>query len=103
MMISTGEEVEVRTYKRLTPLIKQDKAVQSLENVEPGDCIVCFSKQDIYSVSRGLERLGVECAVIYGSLPPGTKLAMSEKFNDPLDPCKVRQQHLSVNKFSFSV
>ncbi len=88
-MISTGEEVEVRTYKRLTDLVVCDEAVQNLSNVQPGDCIVCFSKQDIYSVSRGLERLGVECAVIYGSLPPGTKLAMAEKFNDPHDPCKV--------------
>ena len=33
--------------------------------------------------------LGVECAVIYGTLPPNTKLAMAEKFNDPNEPCKV--------------
>ena len=58
-------------------------AVESLQNVMPGDCIVCFNKQDIYSVSRGLERLGKEAAVIYGSLPPNTKLAMSQRFNDP--------------------
>ncbi len=44
-MISTGEEVEVRTYKRLTELIVEDKAVESLNKVQPGDCIVCFSKQ----------------------------------------------------------
>ena len=111
MMISTGEEVEVRSYKRLTDLVIQDEAVQSLANVQPGDCIVCFSKQvspiklgniwakhierlsssaqDIYAVSRGLERMGVDCAVIYGSLPPGAKLGMAAKFNDPDDPCKV--------------
>ena len=52
-------------------------------------CIVCFSKQDIYAVSRGLERLGKDCAVIYGSLPPGTKLAMAERFNDPRHSCKI--------------
>ena len=45
--------------------------------------------QDIYAVSRGLERMGVDCAVIYGSLPPGAKLGMAAKFNDPDDPCKV--------------
>ena len=89
MMISTGEEVEVRSYKRLTDLVIQDEAVQSLNNIQPGDCIVCFSKQDIYAVSRGLERMGVDCAVIYGSLPPGAKLGMAAKFNDPDDPCKV--------------
>ena len=51
MMISTGEEVEVRSYKRLTDLVIQDEAVQSLANVQPGDCIVCFSKQ--VSLSSG--------------------------------------------------
>lgn len=89
LMISTGEEVEVRNYKRLTELVVQDEAVRSLERVQPGDCIVCFSKQQIYAVSQGLEQLGIECAVIYGSLPPGPKLAMADKFNDPGDPCKV--------------
>jgi hypothetical protein len=44
-MLSTGEEVEVRSYKRLTDLVIEDEAVKSLTNVQPGDCIVCFSKQ----------------------------------------------------------
>ena len=39
--------------------------------MKPGDCIVCFGKNDIYHVSRQLERRGVEVAVIYGTLPPG--------------------------------
>ena len=71
LLIHSGEELEVKTYNRLTKLVKETKAVESLSNIQPGDCIVCFNKQDIYSVSRGLETLGVECAVIYGSLPPG--------------------------------
>lgn len=32
---------------------------------------------------------GHEVAVIYGSLPPGTKLAQANKFNDPESSCKV--------------
>ncbi len=35
----------MRTYKRLTELVQDDEAVGSLENVRPGDCIVCFNKQ----------------------------------------------------------
>ncbi|XP_063290283.1 ATP-dependent RNA helicase SUPV3L1, mitochondrial [Pelobates fuscus] len=89
LMFTTGEEVEVRTYDRLTPLKVLDQAVESLENLRPGDCIVCFNKNDIYSVSRKIEIQGLECAVIYGSLPPGTKLAQAKKFNDPDDPCKI--------------
>ena len=42
---------------------------ESFKNVQPGDCIVCFSKNDIYHVSRQLEKVGVQVAVIYGTLP----------------------------------
>nr|XP_025140428.1 ATP-dependent RNA helicase SUPV3L1, mitochondrial isoform X2 [Bubalus bubalis]XP_025140429.1 ATP-dependent RNA helicase SUPV3L1, mitochondrial isoform X2 [Bubalus bubalis] len=89
LMYTTGEDVEVRTYKRLTPISVLDHALESLDNLRPGDCIVCFSKNDIYSVSRQIEIRGLESAVIYGSLPPGTKLAQAKKFNDPDDPCKI--------------
>nr|XP_033799549.1 ATP-dependent RNA helicase SUPV3L1, mitochondrial [Geotrypetes seraphini] len=89
LMFTTGEEVEVRNYKRLTPFTVLDYALESLDNLCPGDCIVCFNKNDIYSVSRQIEARGLECAVIYGSLPPGTKLAQAKKFNDPDDPCKI--------------
>ncbi|XP_028651800.1 ATP-dependent RNA helicase SUPV3L1, mitochondrial [Erpetoichthys calabaricus] len=89
LMYSTGEELEVRNYKRLTPISILDHAVESLDNLHPGDCIVCFNKNDIYSISRQIEARGLECAVIYGSLPPGTKLDQAKKFNDPSDPCKI--------------
>ncbi|XP_003783654.1 ATP-dependent RNA helicase SUPV3L1, mitochondrial [Otolemur garnettii] len=89
LMYTTGEEVEVRNYERLTPISVLDHALESLDNLRPGDCIVCFSKNDIYSVSRQIEIRGLESAVIYGSLPPGTKLAQAKKFNDPNDPCKI--------------
>nr|XP_046240535.1 ATP-dependent RNA helicase SUPV3L1, mitochondrial [Scatophagus argus] len=89
LMYTTGEEVEVHSYQRLTPFTVLDHAVESLDNLRPGDCIVCFSKNDIYSISRQIEVRGLECAVIYGSLPPGTKLSQAKKFNDPDDPCKI--------------
>ncbi|XP_029354935.1 ATP-dependent RNA helicase SUPV3L1, mitochondrial [Echeneis naucrates] len=89
LMYTTGEEVEVHNYKRLTPFSVLDQAVETLDNLRPGDCVVCFSKNDIYSISRQIEARGLECAVIYGSLPPGTKLSQAKKFNDPDDPCKI--------------
>ncbi|XP_018605074.1 ATP-dependent RNA helicase SUPV3L1, mitochondrial [Scleropages formosus] len=89
LMYTTGEEVEVRNYERLTPFSLMDHALESLDNLQPGDCVVCFSKNDIYSISRQIEVRGLECAVIYGSLPPGTKLSQAKKFNDPSDPCKI--------------
>jgi ATP-dependent RNA helicase SUPV3L1/SUV3 len=81
--------LQVRKYKRLTELTVENEALRKLDRVQPGDAIVCFSKNDIYAVSRQIERLGREVAVIYGGLPPGTKLAQAAKFNDPEDPCKI--------------
>ena len=89
ILSQTGEELEVRRYKRLTPLTIEDKALESLDNIKAGDCIVCFSKKDIFSVSLALEKRGHDVAVIYGTLPPATKLSQTKKFNDPDDPCKV--------------
>jgi len=89
LALCTGEQLEVRRYKRLTPLMLEDRPLGGLQNLQPGDCIVCFSKNDIYTVSREIERLGRECAVIYGGLPPGAKLAQARRFNDPEDPCKI--------------
>lgn len=86
---SFGEEVEVRHYNRLTSLTVESSALGELNNICPGDCIVCFSKNDIYKVTLELEQKGYECAVIYGGLPPGTKLAQAKKFNDPNHPCKI--------------
>ena len=51
--LTLGEDVEVVEHERKTKLIQEDNAIESLENVQAGDCIVCFSKQDIYAVSRG--------------------------------------------------
>ncbi|KAJ8685529.1 hypothetical protein QAD02_021322, partial [Eretmocerus hayati] len=86
---TTGESVEVRKYKRLTDLEVENTALCSLSNIQAGDCIVCFSKTDIYTVSRNLEQQNIDVAVIYGSLPPGTKVAQAAKFNDVNNPCKV--------------
>ncbi|KAL3183001.1 hypothetical protein MRX96_006794 [Rhipicephalus microplus] len=89
LLSSLGEELEVRKYKRLTQLTIENRALESLEKIQPGDCVVCFNKSDIYQVSLQIERQGLECAVIYGGLPPGTKLAQAQKFNDPSHPCKM--------------
>nr|XP_042901967.1 ATP-dependent RNA helicase SUV3 homolog, mitochondrial [Parasteatoda tepidariorum] len=86
---SCGEELEIRRYERLTPLTLENRALMDLNNIQPGDCIVCFNKNDIFNVSLELDKKGFECAVIYGGLPPGTKLAQAKKFNDPNHPCKI--------------
>lgn len=51
LCLTTGETVEVYNYDRLTPLTIEDRALESLDNVQPGDCIVCFNKTDIYAAT----------------------------------------------------
>ncbi|KAK5986488.1 Helicase C-terminal domain-containing protein, partial [Trichostrongylus colubriformis] len=81
--------IQVRYYERKTSLTIANQGLGSLDNVQPGDCIVCFSRKTIYNITKNLEKMGVKPAVIYGDLPPGTKLAQAAKFNDPNDPCNV--------------
>lgn len=76
------------TYKRLTS-ISIENSPGSFENIRRGDCIVCFNKSDIFTVSQTIENMGKMVAVIYGSLPPGTKLAQTARFNDVNNPCKI--------------
>lgn len=47
-----------------------------------------ISIYDIFSNQQFIFR-GNEVAVIYGGLPPGTKLAQAAKFNDINNSCKV--------------
>lgn len=86
---SIEEKMEVKTYERLSPLQVSPRALESLDKVEDGDCIVCFNKQRLFSVCFELQRLNKQFAVIYGSLPPATKLNQAKRFNDPNDPCKI--------------
>lgn len=85
----TGDTFEVRRYERLTSLTYLNEPVNSFDRIRPGDCIVCFSKRDIFKVYNILSGKRHKCAVIYGDLPPGTKIMQSRKFNDPEDPCSV--------------
>lgn len=84
-----GEHVEVQEYERRSPLTISTHGLGDLRFLEDGDAIVCFSKRAIFNITKQLDRLGINCAVIYGSLPPGAKLAQAAKFNDPDDPVNI--------------
>lgn len=85
LCVAMGETLKVQQYERLTKLVLEKQALCNLSNVRGGDCIVCFNKMDIFTVSQKIENMGRQVAVIYGSLPPGTKLAQADRFNDVND------------------
>jgi ATP-dependent RNA helicase SUPV3L1/SUV3 len=84
-----GEKLEVRTYERLAPLRVSKKALGETEKqwsqrVRPGDCFVTFSRRELFRIKHLLERSAsfpLQCAVIYGSLPPETRRQQAQLFN----------------------
>jgi ATP-dependent RNA helicase SUPV3L1/SUV3 len=55
-----------------------------LHQVQPGDCVVAFSRNDIFAIKREIEKTtGYKCCVIYGKLPPQTRTDQARRFNDP--------------------
>lgn len=85
MCAITGDEMEEFYYERFEPLsIDQQSLEGKYRNIQPGDCIVSFSRKEIFSIKRAVE-LGTtnRCCVIYGALPPETRTHQAKLFNDP--------------------
>lgn len=48
-----GEEVEVVNYERFTPLAVEAGGLKGgYKNVQPGDCIVAFSRKTIFAIKQ---------------------------------------------------
>ncbi|CAE6344806.1 unnamed protein product [Rhizoctonia solani] len=80
----TGDELIVNRYERLTPLEVAPYSLEGkLKNVERGDCVVTFSRNDIFLTKRKIEKeTGLRCAVVYGRLPPEVRSEQAQLFND---------------------
>lgn len=81
----TGDTLEIHKYERLSPLKVESVSLGGdLKALQTGDCVVCFSRANIYAIKQRIESsLGTKCAVIYGSLPPETRAQQARLFNDP--------------------
>jgi ATP-dependent RNA helicase SUPV3L1/SUV3 len=86
-----GDDFEVIAYSRFTGLHVSDQSLPAkygnrpvaYGNVEEGDCIVAFSRNDIFAIKREIEKnTKHKCCVIYGSLPPQTRSEQARRFND---------------------
>lgn len=64
-----GEDFELRTYERFTKLEVESSGLKgkSYASVRPGDCIVAFSRYDIYDIKAAVEAATpYRACVIYG-------------------------------------
>nr|ODN86868.1 mitochondrial RNA helicase [Cryptococcus depauperatus CBS 7841] len=91
MISSLGDQLTVHEYNRLTPLSVADSSLDNdYSKVEDGDCIVTFSRTNIFEVKKQVEgTTGKKCAVVYGALPPETRAEQARDFNDENGMCKV--------------
>ena len=86
-----GDDFESISYERFTDLkvsktslSRNTRKKGSYRNVQPGDCIVAFSRNDIFAIKREIESMtDYKCCVIYGRLPPQTRTDQARRFNDP--------------------
>lgn len=90
----TGDVLTVHRYERLSPLnvakqpltLNRGRSTASLyKSVEPGDCIVCFSKKQVQLIRDKIVQAHGNrmcCAIIYGSLPPETRAEQARLFNN---------------------
>lgn len=79
----TDDNLQVKYYERLSPLVPLKVPLGSSSNVRKGDCIVTFSRREIYKLKKKVENGGKHlCSVVYGSLPPETRTRQATMFND---------------------
>ncbi|GJR82259.1 DExH-box ATP-dependent RNA helicase DExH18, mitochondrial-like protein [Tanacetum coccineum] len=71
----TGDELIENHYKRFKPLVVEAKTLLGdIRNVRSGDCVVAFSRREIFEVKLAIEKhTNHKCCVIYGALPPETR------------------------------
>ncbi|XP_031473792.1 ATP-dependent RNA helicase SUV3, mitochondrial [Nymphaea colorata] len=79
----TGDVIKVQYYERLSPLIPAKVPLRSFSDIQRGDCVVTFSRREIYKMKKEIETKGKHlCSVVYGSLPPETRTRQASMFND---------------------
>lgn len=78
----TGDELVVKRYERLAPLTAASSHLRSFSHVQRGDCVVAFSRRDLFKYKEKIERAtGLRCGIIYGSLPPAVRREEARRFN----------------------
>ena len=82
---SMGDELDIHTYKRLSPLKTMSTSLRGrLIDLKKGDCVVVFSRVGIHAMKKDIESITQKrVAVVYGSLPPEIRAQQAKLFNDP--------------------
>lgn len=79
----SGDKLTINEYERLGELkVESSPLKNGLKSLGKGDCVVAFSKKKILDLKLKIEReTNLKVAVIYGSLPPETRIQQANLFN----------------------
>ncbi|XBH72597.1 hypothetical protein VPH35_099850 [Triticum aestivum] len=90
LLEATDDVVTIQYYERLSPLVPLKSTLGSFSNIKAGDCMVTFSRREIYKLKKKIEMAGNHlCSVVYGSLPPETRTKQATMFNDEASDLNV--------------
>lgn len=80
----TGDKLTVNEYERLGKLKVENSVLpRGYASLRKGDCVVAFSKKRILDLKLQIEKkTNLKVAVIYGSLPPETRIQQAHLFNN---------------------
>jgi ATP-dependent RNA helicase SUPV3L1/SUV3 len=77
-----GDTLEVRHYKRLSPLKAAPDIIHSLSDLRPGDCVIAFGRKKLFEIKKSIEKITrLNVGVLYGSLPPSIRREQARRFN----------------------
>lgn len=74
-----NESYEIVKHERKVPLLCMEHEI-TLEEIQPGDALIFFSKLKVLALAEQLKRNGKETAIIYGALPSATRRKQMQLF-----------------------
>ncbi|MDP4162804.1 MAG: DEAD/DEAH box helicase [Bacillota bacterium] len=74
-----NSDVEIHEYKREIPL-EVEKKEFTINTVKKGDALICFSRKRVLETASKLQQDGHAASMIYGSMPPETRLKQIQRF-----------------------
>nr|POE49941.1 dexh-box atp-dependent rna helicase dexh18, mitochondrial [Quercus suber] len=80
----TGDQLHEQHYDRFKPLVVEAKTLLGdLKKIRSGDCVVAFSRREIFEVKMAIEKhTNHRCCVSYSALPLETRRQQATLFND---------------------
>ncbi|KAL6756530.1 P-loop containing nucleoside triphosphate hydrolase protein, partial [Haematococcus lacustris] len=84
LVTECGDVLQVVSYERLSPLRVSAQPLSSLRALQPGDCLVAFSRKAVHGLQQEVVRRSSHAAcLVYGALPPEARRQQAALFNTP--------------------